>query len=93
MKQLLITFNVIFLLFGNIFFLNIHSTHDHDHHHEHVEQECLECLNIENNSNYIVESHKLDFSNNIVSELELQYLIIDVFSISRKYNSRSPPVL
>ena len=60
MKQLLITFNVIFLLFGNIFFLNIHSTHDHDHHHEHVEQECLECLNIENNSNYIVESGSHD---------------------------------
>ena len=46
MKNLLIIYNVIFLLAGNVLFANIHylnDRHHHDHSHEHQTEECQEC--------------------------------------------------
>ena len=97
MKQLLITFNVIFLLFGNVFFLNIHSSHEHHNHghnhtHEHENIECIECFNIDNNSNCIAEFQELFVSNNCVSTLVFKSSSIFDFNINRIYDSRAPPI-
>ena len=55
MKNLLIIYNLIFLLFGNVLFPSIHYLHEHENDHEHNYEvnECDECIIIENiNSKY-----------------------------------------
>ena len=61
MKNLFIIYNVIFLLFGNVLLSNIHYFHDHHHDHgdynEHSNnEECQDCIIIENSSNLIAGS-------------------------------------
>ena len=101
MKNLLIVYNVIFLLAGNVLFSNIHHAandhhdhHDHLHHHEYdyENNECLECINFENNNNCILDFKTVVFSDNTNSLYINEFfsiISIDVISI---YLSRAPPI-
>ena len=67
MKNLLIIYNVIFLLAGNVLLSNIHYMHEHNHSHKHETNECQKCINIENGNNYL-----LDFQ---IFQFYLKYLL------------------
>ncbi len=67
MKNLLIIYNVIFLLAGNVLLSNIHHIHDHSHSHNHEYYECEECIIIENNNNYDLDYQEVNFSNNNIN--------------------------
>ena len=99
MKNLLIFYNVIFLLAGNVLFSNIHhaTNHHHGHHGHHHEydyenNECLECINFESSNNCILDCKEVDFSDNTNSLYINEFfstISIDVKSI---YLSRAPPI-
>ena len=72
MKNILVIYNIIFLLAGNVLFSNIHYLNEHQHGHE--GHECQKCISIENNSNYISDFQKVDFSNNKINQFELKFL-------------------
>ena len=93
MKNLLIIYNVIFLLAGNVLFSNIHSMH-HDHHHseEHQTSECQECIIIENSNNYVLDFQEINFSNNYISLFVNEHLSIFKNDIQKIYLSRAPPI-
>ena len=69
MKNLLIIYNVIFLLCGNVLFSNIHYLHHHHHdhsneaHQSYENHECEECTIIKNSNNYFADFWKVNFSN------------------------------
>ena len=91
MKNLLIIYNVIFLLVGNVLLSNIHYMHEHYHSHEYETNECQKCINIENGNNYLLDFQEVTFSNNNINQFELQYLRTIEFNIEKKYNPRAPP--
>ena len=93
MKKLLIIYNVIFFLVGNILFSNIHYLHDHHHsHHDYLTDDCQECILIENNNNYVVNSCDLSFSNNAIYWfVALNYNFFEV-DLKQTYSSRAPPI-
>ena len=67
MKNNLIIYNVVLLLATNALAINISHAHDHNEYDE--QQECLECLYHETNSNYILHDNKLAFSSNNYNHL------------------------
>ena len=93
MRNLLIIYNVIFLLAGNVLFANIHHLHDHDHghSHEHQTEECQECIIIENN-NYAIDFQELSFSNNNTNLFISEYYTFVEFTIQKTFHSRAPPI-
>ena len=92
MKKLLIIYNVIFFLVGNILFSNIHYLHDHHSHHDYLTDDCQECILIENNNNYVVNSCDLSFSNNAIYWfVALNYNFFEV-DLKQTYSSRAPPI-
>jgi len=88
-KTILVIYNIIFLLVGNVLFSNIHYLNEHQHGHE--GHECQKCISIENNSNYISDFQKVDFSNNKINQFELKFLSTIEYSIERIYLTRAPP--
>ena len=85
MKNLLILYDVIFLLAGNVLFSNIHYMHDHQ------TNECQECIIIENSNNYVIDFHEINFSNNNINLFVFEYSdSIDSF-LHKDYKSRAPP--
>ena len=94
MKNLLIIYNVIFLLVGNVLLSNIHYIHDHnhDHSHEHETYECQECIIIENINNYILDYQEIFFSNNNINLFVSEYYSFIEFNIEQTYLSRAPPI-
>ena len=93
MKKILITYNVLFLILGNLLFSNIHYFHEHTHsNHIFETEECQECINIENGNNYLLDFQEVTFSNNNINQFESQYLRTIEFSIVKRYNSRAPPI-
>ena len=68
MKNILVIYNIIFLLVGNVLFSNIHYLNEHQHVHE--GHECQKCISIENNSNYISDSQQVDFLNNNINQFD-----------------------
>ena len=94
MKNLLIIYNVIFLLTGNVLLSNIHYMHDHnhDHSHEHETYECQECIIIENINNYILDYQEINFSNNDINLFVSEYYSFIEFNIEQTYLSRAPPI-
>ena len=92
MKNLLIIYNVIFLLAGNVLFSNIHSRH-HDHHHseEHQTSECQECIIIENN-NYAIDFQEVSFSSNNFNLFVSEYYSFIELTIQQTFHSRAPPI-
>ena len=91
MKNILVIYNIIFLLVGSVLFSNIHYLNEHQHGHE--GHECQKCISIENNSNYISDSQQVDFLNNNINQFEYEYISIIEYSIGRKYHTRAPPKL
>ena len=94
MKNLLIIYNVIFLLAGNVLFANIHYLNDHHHHdhsHEHQTEECQECIIIENN-NYAIDFQEVSFSNNNTNLFISEYYTFVEFTIQKTFHSRAPPI-
>ena len=94
MKNLLIIYNLIFLLFGNVLFSSIHYLHEHENDHEHNYEvnECDECIIIENVNNYVVDFQEVNFSNNNINLLVYEYFKITEFNIQKTYLSRAPPL-
>ena len=93
MKNLLIIYNVIFLLAGNVLFSNIHYMHSQHHSHHHETDECQECIIIKNSNNYISDFQEVNFSNNNTNLFVYQYFGTIEFNAHRKYLSRAPPIL
>jgi len=92
MKNLLIIYNVIFLLAGNVLLSNIHYIHAHSHSHEHETYECQECIIIENINNYILDYQEIFFSNNNINLFVSEYYSFIEFNIEQTYLSRAPPI-
>ena len=92
MKNLLIIYNVIFLLAGNVLLSNIHHIHDHSHSHGHETYECEECIIIENNNNYVLDYQEVNFSNNNINLFVSEYYSSIEFDIEQTYLSRAPPI-
>ena len=95
MKNLLIIYNVIFLLAGNVLLSNIHYLdHHHGHHHDHDlvhHQECYECISFDNN-NYITDFKEVNFSNNNTNIYFSEYFTSIQFNTEQRYHSRAPPI-
>ena len=92
MKNLLVIFNTIFLLFGNVLFSNIHYFHDHDHSHSFEYNECIDCITFDSNNNYELDNNEINFSNCNSNEFLLKPTITIELSLSKKYLSRAPPI-
>ena len=102
MKNLLIIYNIIFLLVGNVIFSNIHYFHNHndDHSHDHhyhqedtvADNECLECDVFEVNSGFVFNNEKINFSNNNYSQYIIPIIYILELDIEQYFNSRAPPI-
>ena len=94
MTKLLISYNIIFLLFGNVLFSNIHYFANHDHETETYEHhECEECLVIDNSNNYVSISNEIIFSDKQVCKS--RFLRIRIFYSKDTIScfSRAPPNL
>ena len=91
MKHLIIIFNVIFLLAGNVLFLNIHylKEHNHDDHDYHT---CQECVNLNNSNQYISNANNIKFLKNKTFQFVFEYFSGFEFISSKIYLSRAPPL-
>ena len=94
MKKLMIIYNVIFLLVGNVLLSNVHNihAHSHEHNHVHVNHDCQECVNFENSSNYVQSFRNVNFSNNYTSLLVNEYSVFFRIDIQNIAHSRAPPI-
>ena len=92
MKNLLIIYNVIFLLAGNVLFSNIHYMHSQHHSHHHEIDECQECIIIKNSNNYVSDFQEVFFSNNNINLFVYEYYSLIEFNINQTYLSRAPPI-
>ena len=108
MKNLLIIYNIIFLLVGNVIFSNIHYFHNHNHNHGHnhshdhdehyhqedtvADNECLECDIFEVNSGFVFNNEKINFTNNNYSQYIIPIIYILELDVEKYFNSRAPPV-
>ena len=97
MKNLLIRYNLIFFIIGNLLVPNLHVLLAHDHHgHEHEDQythtDCHECIITELTNNCILNSCEVDFSNNNSNILVCEYFSIIEFQAFELYFSRAPPI-
>ena len=91
MKNLLITYNVVFLVFGSTLFSNLrHLGHNHSHDFNHID--CEECVIIDNSSSYIADCDDVKFSNNNFNEFVSELISVVEFSIEKVYLSRAPPI-
>ena len=98
MKKLLIIYNIIFLFTGNVLLSSAHHLFAHDHHHTHdhsntyEKHECIECINAENNNNYILVNSAVNFSNNHFTPFVFLYFNDIQFNINKSTDSRAPPI-
>ena len=90
MKHLLIIFNVLFLLVGNVLFLNAHHSNDHIH-ETHNTHECAECISLNNSNNYISEFNDVNGLQSETLQLALEYSSTIVFKIAKIFQNRAPP--
>ena len=93
MKNILIVNNIIVLLVGNLLFSNIHYIfHSHlSHNHNEENNECIECITIENNNNCVENFDEVYFSNNTINLFVYQQLNFIKFNVKQTYFSRAPP--
>lgn len=91
MKNLLITYNIVFLVFGSALFSNLHHL-EHDHNHDFNHTDCEECIIIDNSSSYITDCEEVGFSNNNFNEFVSELISVVEFSIEKLYLSRAPPI-
>ena len=96
MKNLLIVYNVIFLLTGNALFLDIHHMDDHNSHehhsHDYEINECQECIIIESSKNYVIDIQNINFSNNNINLFVYESYTSNESHIRQTYLSRAPPI-
>ena len=92
MKNLLIVYNVIFLLIGNVLITNIHYLDAHSHSHEYADNTCQECVIIENIDNYVLDFYEVNLLDNNTNLLIHEYFSILVFNSKQKFLSRAPPI-
>jgi len=90
-KNLLIIFNVLFLLAGNVLFLNAHHLNEHNH-EAHNTHECIECLSLENNNNYFSEFNNVNSLQSKSIQLVFDYFSAIEFKVAKIYHSRAPPL-
>ncbi len=90
MKNNLIIYNVVLLLATNALAINISHAHDHNEYDE--QQECLECLYHETNSNYILHDYNHAFSSNNYNIFVPESINKIDFYANRIYYSRAPPI-
>ena len=89
MKNLLITYNTIFFLLGNVLISNSHHfDHDHDSNHNN----CEECIIIENGNNCLLDLDEVNFSNNNSNEFVCKFFNVIERYIEKAYLSRAPPI-
>ena len=94
MRKLVILYNAVFLLLGNVLISEIHHLISHDHHgnHEHAELDCYECVIIDNNNNFILDFNQTDLLENRVElHTEACFRIIE-FDSADLYSPRAPPI-
>ena len=91
MKNILMTYNILFLIFGNTLFSSIHLLHHHDHCHEHKNVECQECLLIDSSNTFILQDNELEFSNSTIYELFENILNSKLYLKNKAFSSRAPP--
>ena len=93
MKRLLVIYNVIFFLFGNVLISNIHHlSHSHDHEVSHERHDCSECLAIESIHDLELDSNKTKY---LIRCLNVSFSEIDGIAssnIDRLYAPRAPPI-
>ena len=89
-KNCLFRYNIAFLLFGNILFSNIHYLVEHTH--SDAEDECVECVYYENNSNYISSDNELSLFNNHFFTFKLNDQVFVKSKINKNFRSRAPPL-
>jgi hypothetical protein len=87
MKNLFIILNIIFLLTGNLLFSSSHHLHGHNN----IIEECEDCIHININNNFILDSQDFVFSINVLNPYIFKYLNILELLSHKKYNSRAPP--
>ena len=100
MKKLVILYNIIFLLAGNVLLANLHILHDHDHDHDHDHEsnsddeyhECEECVNFNNNANYFSPCNNISSVENKFISLRNEYLNNIQSADNTIYSSRAPPL-
>ena len=90
MKETLFLYNIIFLFFGNLLLSNIHHIHEHDNLIEHYE--CGDCLNLENNNNYILDFNGLVFLNYANRISAFPNLDFNDSNYTLKNSARAPPI-
>ena len=91
MKNILMTYNILFLIFGNTLFSSIHLLHHHDHCLEHKNVECQECLLIDSSNTFIQQDNELEFSNPTIYELFENTLNSKLYLKNKAFSSRAPP--
>ena len=94
MKKLVILYNIIFFLAGNVFLANLHFLHDHHHEtNSDVEyHECEECVNFNNNANYFSTCNNISSVENKFISLRNEYLNNIQSADNTIYSSRAPPL-
>ncbi len=94
MKSLLITFNLVVFILGNVLVSNIHQFlhHDHDHHHMENVHDCQECIALENLNDCVLNDSELNFSKNEKNQFRYSYSVFFDFDIFQRYLSRAPPI-
>ena len=95
MKKLVILYNIIFLLAGNVFLANLHFLHDHHHHETNSDveyHECEECVNFNNNANYFSTCNNISSVENKFISLRNEYLNNIQSADNTIYSSRAPPI-
>ncbi|MBC8256875.1 MAG: hypothetical protein H8E85_06150 [Candidatus Marinimicrobia bacterium] len=91
MRNLLVIYNVIFLLVGNVLFSNIHYLNEHNHEtHEH--NECEECINYRNSQNYISDFNEVALLSRETDLIVYEYFSTIQFSDTNISLSRAPPI-
>ena len=91
MKNILMTYNILFLILGNTLFSSIHLLHHHDHCHDNKNVECQECLVIESSNTFILLDNELKFTTQITYELFENPLNSSLYSRNKAFSSRAPP--
>ena len=91
MRNLLLSYNILFFLIGSIFVDFAHASHDHDHNELHEYYDCHECTSI-NNIETVEIISDCSINKNSKQFIFLYYSYIYKKSIiTNRYLSRAPP--
>ena len=94
MKYILLTYSILLLSVGNPLLLHVHHEHEHSHENSsHTESyECIECISINNNFQFIISDINIQISNieyyNFVPK-KISLLLKTKYSSD---HSRAPPI-